>query len=204
LFKGVGVEVTGSEQRAAQSPAAPSEPDTQVHGWILPWFRAGRLEFSAAWRRHRRPLTLAGSFGAIVLLYVAYLGQSRSLGTDADGASNVLQAWEMLHGNLLLRGWWLSDVSFYTTELPEYMLVELARGLNPGVINAAGAATYTLLIALAAWLAKGRATGTAGLLRVLIAGGRPAPHRRLSGQSAAGDRTGRSRRRRYRLPQRHW
>ncbi len=163
--------MTGSEQQAIQSPAAPSVADAQVHGWILPWFRAGRLEFSAAWRRHRRPLTLAGSFGAIVLLYVAYLGQSRSLGTDADGASNVLQAWEMLHGNLLLRGWWLSDVSFYTTELPEYMLVELARGLNPGVINAAGAATYTLLLTLAAWLAKGRATGTAGLLRVLIAGG---------------------------------
>ena len=163
--------MTGSEQQAAQSPAAPSEPDTQVHGWIPRWFRAGRLELRGAWRRHRRPLTLAASLGAILLLYVAYLGQSRSLGTDSDGASNVLQAWEMLHGNLLLRGWWLSDVSFYTTELPEYMLVELARGLNPGVINAAGAATYTLLLALAAWLAKGRATGTAGLLRVLIAGG---------------------------------
>jgi len=30
---------------------------------------------------------------------------------DADGAGNVLQAWDMLHGNPLLRGWWLSDVS---------------------------------------------------------------------------------------------
>jgi len=68
----------------------------------------------------------------------------------------------MLHGNVLLRGWWLSDVSFYTTELPEYMLVELARGLNSGVINAAGAATYTILIVLAAVLAKGRATGPQG------------------------------------------
>jgi hypothetical protein len=121
--------------------------------------------------QHRRPLAVAACIGAIGLLYVAYLGQSRSLGTDADGASNVLQAWDMLHGNVLLRGWWLSDVSFYTTELPEYMLVELARGLNPGVINAAGAATYTLLVALAAVLAKGRATGTAGLLRALIAAG---------------------------------
>jgi hypothetical protein len=109
--------------------------------------------------------------GAVFLLYAAYLGQSRSLGIDADGASNVLQAWDMLHGNPLLRGWWLSDVSFYTTELPEYMLVELARGLNPGVIHAAAAATYTALLALAVLLAKGRATGTAGLLRVLIAGG---------------------------------
>jgi hypothetical protein len=94
---------------------------------------------------------------AVLLLYVAYLGQSRSLGTDADGAGNVLQAWDMLHGNPLLRGWWLSDVSFYTTELPEYMLVELARGLNSGVINAAGAATYTLLLTLAVLVAKGRA-----------------------------------------------
>jgi hypothetical protein len=114
---------------------------------------------------------VAACVGAIFLLYVAYLGQSGSLGTDADGAGNVLQAWDMLHGNPLLRGWWLSDVSFYTTELPEYMLVEVARGLNAGVISVAGAATYTLLVALAALLAKGRATGTAGLLRVLIAGG---------------------------------
>ncbi len=121
--------------------------------------------------KHRRPLAVAACLGVIGLLYVAYLGQSRSLGTDADGASNVLQAWDMLHGNVLLRGWWLSDVSFYTTELPEYMLVELARGLNPGVISAAGAATYTLLVVLAAVLAKGRATGTAGLLRALIAAG---------------------------------
>ena len=41
---------------------------------------------------------------------------------NADGASNALQAWDMLHGNLLLHGWWLSDVSFYTTELPQYTL----------------------------------------------------------------------------------
>jgi hypothetical protein len=50
-------------------------------------------------------------------------------------------------------------------------LAELARGLNAGVINAAGAATYTLLVALAAVLARGRATGTEGVVRVLIAAG---------------------------------
>jgi hypothetical protein len=32
----------------------------------------------------------------------------------------------MLPGNPLLRGWVLSDVSFSTTELPQYMVVELA------------------------------------------------------------------------------
>ena len=124
-----------------------------------------------AHERRRTVLVAAGCAAAILLLYAAYLGQSRSLGTDADGASNVLQAWDMLHGNLLLRGWSLSDVSFYTTELPEYALVELVRGLSPTVISVAGAATYTLLLVLVALLAKGRATGTAGLARALVAGG---------------------------------
>lgn len=164
----VGLEVTGSERQAADTRTAQGEPDAPVRGGNLPWFRAGWLALPAAWRRHQRPLTVASCLVVTGLLYVAYLCQSRSLGTDADGASNVLQAWDMLHGNVLLHGWWLSDVSFYTTELPEYVLVELLRGLNPGVINAAGAATYTLLIALAAALARGRATGTAGLLRALI------------------------------------
>ena len=45
----------------------------------------------------------------------------------------------MLHGNPLLRGWRLSDVSFYTTELPEYMLVELVKGIRPDVVHVAGA-----------------------------------------------------------------
>jgi hypothetical protein len=29
---------------------------------------------------------------------------------------------------LLLRGWWLPDVSFYTTELPEYLPVNWCAG----------------------------------------------------------------------------
>jgi hypothetical protein len=180
----VNVEATGPERSAAELPATPAAPaapampaapgkgDVPVPDGIPSRFRGpGHVGLRAAWRRHHRPLTVVACLSAVFLLYVAYLGQSRSLGTDADGAGNVLQAWDMLHGNPLLRGWWLSDVSFYTTELPEYMLAELARGLNPGVINAAGAATYTLLLTLAALLAKGRATGTTGLVRVLIAGG---------------------------------
>ena len=119
-------------------------------------------------RRGRRWLTAAILAALTGLLYVCYVARARSLGIDSDGASNVLQAWDMIHGNPLLRSWWLSDVSFYTTELPEYVLVELARGLNPGDIYLAAAATYTLLVLLAAVLAKGRATGTGALLRVLI------------------------------------
>ena len=67
----------------------------------------------------------------------------------------MLQAWDMLHGNLLLHHWWVSDVSFYTTELPQYMLVEALTGLGPWVVHAAAAMTYTLLVLLAALAGQG-------------------------------------------------
>ncbi len=110
--------------------------------------------------------TMAG-----LILFVCYWRLSRTVVVNSDGASNALQAWDMLHGNPLLHGWMLSDVSFYTTELPEYMLVELAIGLHADVVHVAAAVTYTLLVLVAALLAKGRATGRAGLIRAGIAAG---------------------------------
>jgi TatA/E family protein of Tat protein translocase len=62
-------------------------------------------------------------------------------------------------------------VSFYTTELPQYALLELTRGLTPDVIHVAGAMTYTLLVLTAALLARGRAKGAEGVTRALIAAG---------------------------------
>jgi hypothetical protein len=108
---------------------------------------------------------------AVVVAFAAYLRLARTRAVDSDGASQALQAWNMLHGNPLLRGWSLSDVSFYTTELPQYMLVELVRGLNQDVVHVAAAMTYTLTVLLAALLAKGTATGREALTRVLIAAG---------------------------------
>ncbi len=34
-----------------------------------------------------------------------YLLLARTRAVNSDGASQALQAWDMLHGNLLLRGW---------------------------------------------------------------------------------------------------
>src|SRR5260370_329222 len=77
----------------------------------------------------------------------------------------------MVQGKLLLRGWSLSDVSFYTTELPEYALVELVRGLNGNTVPLAAAISYFLQVVMAGFLAKGRATGREGWVRALIAVG---------------------------------
>src|SRR6202050_9649 len=106
-----------------------------------------------------------------VVAFTCYLRMSLTVATNSDGASNALQAWDMLHGNLLLHGWWLSDVSFYTTALPEYVLVDLAHGRNADVVHIGAALSYPLLTALAALLAKGRAAGAEAWVRMLIAAG---------------------------------
>ena len=108
---------------------------------------------------------------AAVVLFLCYLRLSGTTPDNSDGADQALQAWDMLHGNWLLHGWTVGDVSYYTTEIPEYIVVELIRGLGPGVIHVAAAVTYTLLVLLAGLLAKGRATGREGVVRALIASG---------------------------------
>ncbi len=118
-----------------------------------------------------RARMLALTAAAVAVCFFCYWRQSRSVPVTSDGASNVLQAWAMLHGNLVLHNWWVSDVSFYTTELPQYVLIEAVLGLGTWVVNVAAAMTYTLLVLLAAVLASGSARGAAGLARALLAGG---------------------------------
>jgi hypothetical protein len=108
---------------------------------------------------------------AVAAAFACYLRLAWTRAVDSDGASNALQAWDMLHGNLLLRGWTLSDVSFYTTELPQYMLLELVHGLRADVVHVAAAMTYTLAVLLAVLLARGRCTGREALVRAGIAAG---------------------------------
>jgi hypothetical protein len=127
----------------------------------------GRGGQSSPWRR-RLAWTVALAV-ALAALFALSLSQSLTGPLNSDGASNILQAQAILHGNPLLRGWWTSDVSFYTTELPEYALVVALRGLSPDVVHICGALTYTLTVALAGLLARGRATAGAGLRRAGLA-----------------------------------
>jgi hypothetical protein len=106
-----------------------------------------------------------------VLLFAAYYRLSWTAPVNSDGAANIFQAGDLLHGSTVLHGWWLSDASFYTTELPQYALIEAVLGAVPAVIHVASAMTYTLALLLAAVLAKGKATGRHGVLRMLIAAG---------------------------------
>jgi hypothetical protein len=126
---------------------------------------------AASGRLPRRLLVLAAVGAACVALYCCYARLSATFPGGSDGASNALEAWDLLHGNWLLRGWTLTDVSFYTTELPEYAVAELVHGLTPGVLHVVPAITYTLLVLAAGFLARGRARGAEGWARALIAAG---------------------------------
>jgi hypothetical protein len=114
---------------------------------------------------------LAGFAVAAIVLFFCFLRLSGTYPADTDGSDQALQAWDMLHGNLLLHGWTIADVTYYTTEIPQYMVIEMARGLGPDAEHIAGAITYTLIAATAALLARGRAAGRAGLIRMLVAAG---------------------------------
>ncbi len=104
----------------------------------------------------RRLLAAAAAVLAVVLLFVAYLQMSRTYPENSDESNDLLMAWDMLHGNVLLHGWYLSDVSFITTELPQYLVLERFFGLHTDTAHIAAAMTYTLVVVLAVLLARGR------------------------------------------------
>ncbi len=88
-------------------------------------------------------------------LFWCYLLQSRTQGADSDSAGQVLQGWDMMHGNPLLRSWVTSDVSFYTFEIPVDGLVAAVDGLRTDVIHIAASIEYALLVLFAALVAAG-------------------------------------------------
>ncbi len=131
---------------------AAAVPDPDLTG------RAGAVTPRSA--RRARWAWAAVFTAAAIGLFAAYIRLSATYPVNSDGANIILMSWDMLHGNVALHGWWMSDVSFYTTELPEYVLLDAIRGLSPDVTHIAAALTYTLALVLAALLAQGGRGGS--------------------------------------------
>ena len=134
-------------------------------------FREHMRRFTRWSRRHPRIAWVTATAGIGLVLFWCYLRQAQTYQLNADPAGQALQAWDMLHGNLLLRGWWLGDVSFYTVELPLNMIIEAIIGLRPVGIHILAALIYTAVVLLTALLAKGSARGREGVVRALLGGG---------------------------------
>jgi hypothetical protein len=151
--------VTVPRSEAAEKPSAPP-PITAAQ-------RAPGRRLTA-----RRLLIAAGCVLAVALLFLAYLRVSRTYPENSDESNDLLMAWDMLHGNVLLHGWYLSDVSFITTELPQYALLVWLFGLHTDTAHIAAAMTYTLVLILTVLLARGsgrQVPRTEGRVRMLLA-----------------------------------
>jgi len=148
--------VTVPRSEAAEKPSAPP-PITAAQ-------RAPGRRLTA-----RRLLIAAGCVLAVALLFLAYLRVSRTYPENSDESNDLLMAWDMLHGNVLLHGWYLSDVSFITTELPQYALLVWLFGLHADTAHIAAAMTYTVVVILSVLLARGRVPRREARLRMLLA-----------------------------------
>src|SRR3984893_9077533 len=131
---------------------------------------AGSAERSSLSGR-RRWAVLTAYLLAGAALFTVYLRLSETSALNSDSANILLMGWDLLHGNLLLHGWYMSDVSFYPTELPQYALLESFLGLHMQTAHVAAAMTYTLAFLLAVVLARSGSTGRQAVVRTLIAAG---------------------------------
>ena len=106
-----------------------------------------------------------------VVFFFLYLRNAQTVGPSSDSAGISLQAWQLWHGNPILRGWWLSDECFYAIDLPLNAVVQMAVGLQPDAVHIYAAVDYVIVLLLAALLARGRARGREGIVRALLTAG---------------------------------
>jgi hypothetical protein len=83
---------------------------------------------------------------------------------SSDDATGVLEAEAVLRGNVLLRGWTLSNVSFVTTDLPFYVVGVAIHGMRSSLLRDVPVAVYLGAVAAGAALARGRSRGGRAML----------------------------------------
>jgi hypothetical protein len=123
--------------------------------------RAGRPASSRWWE------ALAWVAGAAAV-FTLFLRIKLSEPPSSDAANNALQAWDLLHGHLLLHGWIIGDATYYTFELPLMALVELFLGLHTIAVHVTVVLTYLIVIALAAAIAVTDSKGYARAVRAWV------------------------------------
>jgi len=119
-------------------------------------------------REHRWLRRLLGATTWIVgcmALFAFYLRISFTGHVSSDGANSALQAWDMLHGHLLLHGWIIGDATYYTFDLPVLALTELFFGLSNLTSHVASTLTYLIVTVLAVVIALADSRGLARVAR---------------------------------------
>lgn len=142
-------------ERARPTPGLVQQPAGQT----------GYEDRAARPARRRRWEAVAWVAGAAAL-FALFLRVSLTGATISDAANNALQAWDLLHGHLLLHGWIVGDASYYTFDLPLIAVVEAVFGLHTITTHVAVSLIYLIVAACAVALAV---TGSRGASRAVRA-----------------------------------
>jgi hypothetical protein len=116
----------------------------------------------------RRWWAAAAWAGGVLALFAFFLRISLGSRVDSDGANNALQAWDMLHGHVLLHGWLIGDATFFFFELPLNAISELVLGLGSLAAHVASALTYLIVAICAMALAVTGSRGPARAARCAV------------------------------------
>ena len=117
---------------------------------------ARRWQAAAAW--------IAGG----LVLFAFFLRISYGERVDSDGANSALQAWDLVHGHLMMHGWIFGDATFYAFELPLNGILELLFGVGNLAVHAGSALTYLIVTACAVALATTSGRGPARVVRAAV------------------------------------
>ena len=116
----------------------------------------------------RRWQAVAAWVAGGLVLFACFLRISFGERVDSDGANSALQAWDLVHGHLMLHGWIMGDATFYAFELPLNGIVQLLFGVGNLAAHISSALTYLIVAACAAALAVTGSRGPARAVRCAV------------------------------------
>src|SRR5450631_22130 len=154
-----GKRYPGGPEWADAQDAAPPANDLEIRA---------HQEDRGKRRAARRWWAAAAWAGGGLALFAFFLRISLGSRVDSDGANNALQAWDLLHGHVLLHGWVIGDATFYFFELPLIGIAELLFGMGNLAFHVASALTYLIVAVCAVALAVTDSRGPARAARCAV------------------------------------
>ncbi|MES2463605.1 MAG: hypothetical protein V4671_23775 [Armatimonadota bacterium] len=103
-----------------------------------------------------RLLTFLGVALAFVLLLTMYRYTSRYYSINSDIANAILEAQDVLNGNVFLSHWYLTTVTFYTTDVLLFAFSLQFLPFKTGTIHDVNAFIFTMTVLFSVWLAGRR------------------------------------------------
>ena len=103
----------------------------------------------------------------LCILFLIY-GYYHAVDIDSDYASQVLEANDILHGDIFLHDWFQTGVSFFTTQIPFFVLGVLFFGVSENAYIFASVATYFVLAIFSLLLIKHKKNNLLNILILMV------------------------------------